>query len=81
MNNLPSKEIVQALRARFLKGTRVALVRMNDPYTKLRPGDLGIVDFIDDAGSIFCIWDNGSTLGVVFGVDEIQILGSGGAAD
>ena len=81
MNNLPSKEIVQALRARFLKGTRVALVRMNDSHTKLRPGDLGIVDFIDDAGSIFCIWDNGSTLGVVFGVDEIQILGSVGAAD
>ena len=81
MNDFPSKEIVQALRKRYPKGTRVVLVRMNDSYTKLRPGDLGTVDFIDDAGSIFCIWDNGSTLGVVFGVDEIQILGSVGAAD
>ena len=81
MNRLPSKETVMTLRKQYPKGTRVALVRMNDPYTKLRPGDRGTVDFIDDAGSIFCIWDNGSTLGVVFGVDEIQILGSVGAAN
>ena len=81
MNKFPSKEIVQALRARFPKGTRVALVRMNDPYTKLRPGDLGTVDFIDDAGSIFCFWDNGSTLGVAYGEDEIRILGSTDNAD
>ena len=70
-----------ALRKQYPKGTRVILVHTNDSHTKLRPGDLGIVDFIDDAGSIFCIWDNGSTLGVVFGVDEIQILGSVGAAN
>ena len=81
MNNLPSKEIVQALRARFPKGTRVALVRMNDPYTKLRPGNLGTVDFIDDAGTLFCRWDNGSTLGVAFGEDEIRFYDNTGTAD
>jgi len=73
MNDFPSKEIVQALRKRYPKGTRVVLVRMNDPYTKLRPGDLGTVDFIDDAGTLFCRWDNGSTLGVVFREDEIRL--------
>ena len=51
MNKLPTKEIVLALRKRYPKGTRVVLVRMNDFYTKLRPGDLGTVDFIDDAGT------------------------------
>jgi len=81
MSKFPSKETVMALRKQYPKGTRVILVHTNDSHTKLRPGDLGIVDFIDDAGSIFCIWDNGSTLGVVFGVDEIQILGSVGAAN
>ena len=79
MNNFPSKEIVLALRRQYPKGTRVALVRMNDPYTKLRPGDLGTVDFIDDAGTTFCRWDNGSTLGVVF-EDEIRVLGSTNAS-
>ena len=81
MNRLPSKETVMTLRKQYPKGTRVALVRMNDPYTKLRPGDRGTVDFVDDAGIIFCIWDNGSTLGVVFGEDEIRSLDNKGASD
>ena len=81
MSKLPSKETVMALRKQYPQGTRVVLVRMNDPYTKLRPGDLGTVDFIDDAGSIFCVWDNGSTLGVAFGEDEIRLYDNTGTAD
>ena len=74
MNKLPTQEIVHTLRRRFPKGTRVELIRMNDPYTSLKPGDLGTVDFIDDAGTIFCLWDNGSSLGVVYGEDEIRAV-------
>jgi len=81
MKKLPSKEIVLAPRKRYPKGTRVALVRMNDFYTKLRPGDLGTVDFIDDAGTTFCLWDNGSTLGVAYGEDEICLLNNADAVD
>ena len=65
MNNLPSKETVARLRARFPQGCRVGLVRMNDPYTNLQPGDRGRVDFIDDAGTAHCAWDNGSTRGAM----------------
>ena len=57
MSKLPSKETVMALRKQYPQGTRVVLVRMNDTYTKLRPGDLGTVEFIDDAGTLFCRWD------------------------
>ena len=81
MNNFPTKEDVQILRERYPKGTRVVLVRMNDPYTKLRPGDLGTLDFIDDAGTLFCRWDNGSTIGAVFGEDEIRLYDNTGTAD
>jgi hypothetical protein len=81
MNKFPSKEIVLALRRQYPKGTRVELVRMNDPYTKLRPGDLGTVDFIDDAGTTFCIWDIGSTLGVAYGEDEICLHDNKAVAD
>ena len=81
MNRLPSKETVMALRKQYPKGTRVALVRMNDPYTKLRPGALGTVDFIDDAGTLFCQWDNGSMLGVAYGEDEICLHDNTGTAD
>ena len=81
MSKLPSKETVMALRKQYPQGTRVVLVHMNDTYTKLRPGDLGTVEFIDDAGTLFCRWDNGSTLGVVFGEDEIRLYDNTGTAD
>ena len=72
MNKFPSKELVEQLRKQYPKGTRVELVKMNDPYSKLKPGDLGTVDFVDDTGTLFCIWDKGSTLGVVYGEDSVK---------
>lgn len=60
------------LLLQFPIGTRVELVRMNDPYTKLRPGNRGTVELIDDMGTIFCRWDRGSSLGVVYGIDMIR---------
>ncbi len=74
MNNFPSKETVERLRKQYPSGTRVELVHMNDPYSKLRPGDLGNVDFVDDTGTIFCSWDRGSSLGVVYGEDAVRKL-------
>ena len=44
----PRKEIVEAVRARYPKGTRVELVFMDDPYSRLKPGDRGTVEFVDD---------------------------------
>jgi hypothetical protein len=74
MNKFPSKEIVEMLRNQYPAGTRVELVRMNDQYSKLIPGDRGTVDFVDDTGTIFCTWDKGSTLGVVYGEDLVKKL-------
>jgi len=74
MNNSPAKAVVEWLRKQYPAGTRVELVRMNDPYSKLQPGDQGTVDFVDDTGTIFCSWDSGSTLGVVYGEDAIRKL-------
>ena len=74
MNNFPSRDIVEQLRKQYPHGTRVELVRMNDPYSRLRPGDKGTVDFVDDTGTLFCIWDCGSTLGVVYGEDIVKKL-------
>lgn len=64
-------EALTALREQYPVGTRVKLVRMEDPYSKLVPGELGVVEFIDDMGTIFCAWDSGSHLGVIFGIDQI----------
>lgn len=52
-----------------LIGKRVVLVSTNDPYTELRAGDEGVVDHIDDIGTVFVKWDNGSSLGLIEGED------------
>lgn len=57
-----------------LKGKRIELIYTSDPYTKLKPGDRGTVDFVDDMGTIHVIWDNGSTLGLVPGEDQYQFV-------
>ena len=65
-------ERLKQLREDYTPGTRVELIRMDDPYSKLRPGDQGTVSCVDDTGTVFVNWDCGSSLGVVYGVDEIR---------
>ena len=64
----PSKETVDLLRSRYPKGTRVELLRMDDPHAP-PVGTKGTVQGVDDAGSIMVVWDNGSGLNVVYGED------------
>ena len=45
-------------------GKRVRLIFTDDPHTELRSGDEGIVDHIDDTGTVFVKWDSGSSLGL-----------------
>ncbi len=73
-NGFPSRETVERVRRMYPTGTRVELVSMNDPYTKLRPGDKGTVSCVDDTGTVFVRWDCGSGLGVVYGEDRIKKL-------
>jgi hypothetical protein len=73
---LPSptdKKVIDA-RKTYPSGTRVELVKMDDPYTKLRPGDRGTVTHVDDAGGIHIRWDNGEGLAALCNVDKIKKL-------
>ena len=73
-NNYPSKETVARLKEQYLQGQRVELVSMDDPHTSLRPGDQGTVSYVDDIGTIFVKWDNGSGLGIVYGEDSVKVV-------
>ena len=65
------------LRRYYPKGSRVKLVRMNDPYCRdLKPGMLGTVMHVDDIGTIHVAWDCGSSLGVVYGEDSCTLVRS-----
>lgn len=68
----PNEKIVEKIRQEYPVGTRVELVSMNDPYTKIPEGTKGTVRGVDDTGTIFVNWDNGSGLGVVYGEDSCK---------
>lgn len=72
MNGFPRREIVEMVKARYPKGTRVELIEMDDPYRDMPPGLKGTVLCTDDTGTVHVAWDNGSSLGVVYGVDRIR---------
>ncbi|WP_207727264.1 DUF4314 domain-containing protein [Caproicibacter fermentans] len=74
MNNFPSKETVERLRREYPAGTRLELISMDDPYTKIQPGDRATVRDVDDAGNILCEWDCGSSLSLIPGVDEFGVV-------
>lgn len=65
-------KIIKQLRSVYTPGTRVVLVKMNDPYTKLEPGARGTVIGVDDIGTIHVNWDSGSSLGVAYGEDSCR---------
>ena len=60
------------LKEKYPKGTRVELINMEDPYSKLLPGDKGTVICVDDIGTIHISWDKGSSLGLIPGVDSFK---------
>ena len=66
-----SKEALQNLRERLPKGTRVELVKMEDPQAP-PAGTKGTVLGVDDIGSIMVAWDNGCGLCVAYGEDRCR---------
>lgn len=55
-------------------GDRVRLISMDDPYTRLMPGEEGTVIAIDSLSTVHVAWDCGSSLGLVPGVDRWEKL-------
>lgn len=73
MMGFPSRDVVESLREKYPKGTRVELLWMEDDYAP-PIGTKGTVQGVDDAGSIMVRWDSGSGLSVAYGVDRVRIL-------
>lgn len=70
----PSRQAVERLREEYPPGTRIALQKMDDPYSKLKPGDRATVEGVDDAGGLMCRWDNGEGLSLDFFEDDYRKL-------
>lgn len=68
-----NKSIVDSLKKQYPKGARVELVNMNDLQAPPE-GTKGTVICVDDMGTIHVAWDNGSSLGVVYGEDSCKCI-------
>jgi hypothetical protein len=69
--NFPSSETVKRIRREYPVGTRVELVKMDDPQAP-PAGTIGEVLGVDDTGSLLMRWSNGSGLNVVYGEDVVR---------
>jgi hypothetical protein len=67
-----NKGRIQFVKEQYPCGTKVKLIHMNDPYAVMPEGLNGTVSCVDDIGTVFVDWENGSKLGVVLGEDVIQ---------
>lgn len=67
-------EIIDSLKKEYPVGTRVELVHMDDPQAPVK-GTLGTVKGVDDIGSLLVAWDNGGSLNVLYGIDEVRKVG------
>ncbi len=63
---------VEMLRQRYPEGTRICLDSMDNDPRPIPPGTKGTVQFVDDAGTLHCKFDNGRTLGVIPDVDQFH---------
>ncbi len=72
MGMINSKSL-EKLRKKYPVGKVVELVKMDDIQAP-PVGTKGVVEFIDDIGTIHIKWENGSSLGVVYGVDICRII-------
>ena len=62
------------LRSQYPPGTRLQLLRMNDPYCPVPPGTRCTVQCVDDLGQLQMRWDNGRGLALIPGEDDFRKL-------
>ena len=68
------RKMVSFIKEQYPPGTRIRLNSMEDPYAPIAPGTEGVVDFVDDIGTIHMKWNNGRSLGIVPGEDSFSVL-------
>ena len=64
---------VKTLRKLYPAGIRIRLLKMDDIQAP-PVGTEGTVAFIDDAGTIHMKWNTGSSLGLISGEDEFEVV-------
>lgn len=69
-----TQEQIEKIKNKYKKGQKVELIKMYD-LQAIPKGTKGIIDNIDDKGTLHIKWETGSTLGLIVGTDEFKIIG------
>ena len=68
-----TKEEIEQIKKKYVPGTKIRLIKMYD--LQAPPSETkGTINFVDDIGTIHMKWENGSSLGLVIGTDEFEII-------
>lgn len=67
------KEKLDRLKKKYPIGTMVRLISMSDSQSPPK-GTIGKIMAIDDIGTIHTAWQNGSSLGLIEGVDKWEVV-------
>ena len=57
-----------------LTGKHIELISTAETGAELKPGDRGVIEFVDDTGIVYANWENGSRIWLVPGEDKFKIL-------
>lgn len=68
------RKFIGKIKESFTPGTKIELIRMGKDIQRVPDGTRGIVDYVDDAGTIHMKWDSGSSLGLIVGEDLFKII-------
>ena len=74
MTGFPTRTQVESLRKQYPAGTKVRMIRMADDPHPVPVGMVGEVTFVDDVGSVFTRWQNGSGLAFIPNEDAVEII-------
>lgn len=64
---------IKQIKEMYPKGTEIELIYMEDTQA-VPPGTRGIIDMVDDIGTIHMHWETGSSLGLIVGEDQFKVI-------
>ena len=74
-------EILKSIREKYPPGTRVEVVEFHDQYRDIPAGTKGRVLGVDDTGTIHCEFENGVSLGALWGIGGFFLFLEAGMTD